>query len=186
MGIKWENIMENEKEQFRKMTEADKFRYFLILQFGSPYGWGNETPERSDCSGAVCMALYAATGLFIRTTADDLLKRVFTRNNPKLTDIRAVFYVTKKAKKHGERNAPAGTAVHVAGFVDDGVILNSQSPCARLRRVGDVSDWYFINGHEIFIRGLDRNALDYIAREGKTRYGIDENFGKYFDLSTTR
>jgi hypothetical protein len=51
------------------MSEQDKFIYFLLLQFGSPYGWGKENPESSDCSGAVCLALYAATGLLIRTTA---------------------------------------------------------------------------------------------------------------------
>ena len=78
MNIKWEELMKNEKSQFEKMNEHDKFVYFLLLQFGSPYGWGSENPITSDCSGAVCMALYAATGLLIRTTADDLLKRIFT------------------------------------------------------------------------------------------------------------
>jgi murein DD-endopeptidase len=42
MGIKWDKIFENEKKQFEKMTEQDKFIYFLLLQFGSPYGWGQE------------------------------------------------------------------------------------------------------------------------------------------------
>ena len=135
MRIKWGNLMENEKKQFEKMNETEKFVYFLLLQFGSPYGWGNENPEKSDCSGAVCMALFAATGFLIRTTADDLFKRVFTKTNPGRGDIQAVFYVTKKNQKHGDRTVAAGTATHIAGFVDEGVILNSQEPHARVRRI---------------------------------------------------
>jgi murein DD-endopeptidase len=135
MGIKWDRIIENEKKQFENMSEADKFIYFLLFQFGSPYGWGKENPESSDCSGAVCLALYAATGLLIRTTADDLYRRVFTKVNPKPSDIRAVFYLTKKDKKHGDGYAVSGTATHVAGILEDGIILNSQEPYAKVRRL---------------------------------------------------
>jgi len=182
MMIKWNNLMENEKKQFEKMNEHDKFVYFLLLQFGSPYGWGKENPISSDCSGAVCMALFAATGLLIRTTADDLLKRVFTKVNPRGGDIRAVFYVTKKDKKHVDRYVSAGTATHIAGFVDDGVILNSQEPYARIRRVADVSTWYQANEHEVLVRGLDREALARLAREGKTVYDLDKEFHHFFDV----
>ena len=182
MKIKWENLMVNERKQFERMVEADKFIYFLLLQFGSPYGWGNENPEKSDCSGAVCMALFAATGLLIRTTADDLFKRVFTRSNPRQGDIRVVIYVTRKNTKHGDRTVPAGTATHIAGFVDDGVVLNSQQPYARVRRVNEVSDWYQRNGYDIYIRGLDRVALAKLAREGQAISGLDNEFGHYFSV----
>jgi len=180
--IKWNNLMENEKKQFEKMTEHDKFVYFLLLQFGSPYWWGAENPERSDCSGAVCMALFAATGLLIRTTADDLYKRVFTEVNPRANTIRAVFYITKKNQKHGDRMVAAGTATHIAGFVEDGVILNSQEPYAKVRRITDVSNWYQNNGYEVAVRGLNREALARLAGEGKTVYGLDVEFNRYFDL----
>ena len=153
MGIKWDKIMETEKRRFEGMSELNRFIYFLMLQFGSPYAWGKENPEGSDCSGAVCMALYAATGLLIRTTADGLLKQAFTKVNPRPSDIRAVFYITKKDKRHGQGTAPAGTAVHVAGVLEDGIILNSQEPYAQLRRIADVSDWF-----------------------------LDAEFGRYFDL----
>jgi murein DD-endopeptidase len=182
MGIKWDKIFENEKQQFEKMTEQDRFIYFLLLQFGSPYSWGKENPEGSDCSGAVCLALYAATGLLIRTTAADLYRRVFTKVNPRATDIRVVFYLTKKDKKHGNRAAAPGTAVHVAGILEDGVILNSQEPYAKVRRITDVSDWFQRNGHEVAVRGLDREALAKLAAEGKTRYGLDNEFSQYFDM----
>jgi murein DD-endopeptidase len=182
MGIKWNNLMENERRQFEKMSETDKFIYFLLLQFGSPYGWGKENPESSDCSGAVCLALFAATGLLIRTTADDLYKRVFTKVNPRSADMRAVFYITKNDKKHGDGYAASGTATHVAGILEDGVILNSQEPYAKVRRITDVSDWFQKSGHEVAVRGLDRAALERLARDGKTRYGLDSELAKYFDI----
>ena len=181
MKIRWDALMSNEKKQFENMTETNRFIYFLLIQFGSPYGWGEESPEASDCSGAVCMALYAATGLLIRTTADDLYKRVFTRINPQKGDIRAVFYLTKKNQKHGDRMVAAGTATHVAGIVDDGVILNSQEPFARVRRINEVSDSYQRNGYEVAIRGLNREALARLSGEGKTVYGLDAEFRRYFE-----
>ena len=181
MKIRWDALMSNEKRQFENMTETNRFIYFLLIQFGSPYGWGEESPEASDCSGAVCMALYAATGLLIRTTADDLYKRVFTRINPQKGDIRAVFYLTKKNQKHGDRMVAAGTATHVAGIVDDGVILNSQEPFARVRRINEVSDSYQRNGYEVAIRGLNREALARLSGEGKTVYGLDAEFRRYFE-----
>jgi murein DD-endopeptidase len=181
MAIKWDVIFENEKQQFEKMTEQDKFIYFLLLQFGSPYSWGKENPEGSDCSGAVCLALYAATGLLIRTTADDLYRRVFTKVNPRATDIRAVFYLTKKDKKHGDGYAASGMATHIAGILEDGIILNSQEPYAKVRRITDVSDWFQRNGHEVAVRGLDREALEKLAAEGKTRYGLDPEWRNYFE-----
>jgi murein DD-endopeptidase len=171
MIIKWEALMQNEKRQFENMGELEKFIYFLLFQYGSPYGWGKENPEASDCSGAVCLALYAATGLLIRTTADDLYRRVFTKVNPRSTDIRAVFYLTK------------GTATHIAGMVDDGVILNSQEPCAKVRRVSDVSDYFQKRGYEVAVRGLNREALAKLAGEGKAKYELDPELSKYFEVT---
>jgi murein DD-endopeptidase len=182
MGIKWDAVMEIEKRQFEQMSELDRFIYFLLLQFGSPYAWGKENPEGSDCSGAICLALYAATGLLIRTNADGLLKQVFTKINPRPTEIRAVFYITKKDKKHGNGYAASGTATHVAGILEDGIILNSQEPYAKLRRITDVSDWFQKSGHEVVVRGLERPALERLAEKGKTRYGLDAEFVRYFDI----
>jgi murein DD-endopeptidase len=92
------------------------------------------------------------------------------------------FYlpVTKKTKKHGDRTVAAGTATHVAGILDDGVILNSQEPHAKVRRINEVSDWYQKHGHEVYIRGLDREALAKLAKEGKTLYDLDKEFHDYF------
>ena len=182
MLINWNELMENEKRQFEKMSEHDKFVYFLLLQFGSPYGWGAENPVKSDCSGAVCMALFAATGLLIRTTADDLFKRAFTKVNPRKDDIRAIFYVTRKDKKHGDRRVAAGTAVHIAGILEDGIILNSQEPFAKVRNITEVSSWFQQQGHDVLVRGLDRIALEHLAKEGKTVYGLDADFKRFFNV----
>jgi murein DD-endopeptidase len=182
MRINWIALSEFEKSKFEKMNEVDRFIYFLGKQYGSPYGWGNENPEKSDCSGAVCMALFAATGLLIRTTADDLLRRVFTGVNPRPNEIKAVFYTAKKGMKHGDRTVFAGEATHVAGILADGIILNSEEPFAKIRRITDVSDWYQRNGHEVLIRGLNREALARLAAEKKTVYDLDSEFRKYFDF----
>src|SRR5215470_17110179 len=114
MRIKWDKLAVVSQAKFESMKEPEKFVYFLMKLYGSPYGWGKENPESSDCSGAICMALFAATGFLIRTTADDLYRRVFTKMNPRPTDIRAVFFITKKSQKHGDRMVAAGTATHMA------------------------------------------------------------------------
>jgi murein DD-endopeptidase len=181
MGIKCNAISAQEKRKFEKMKESERFIYFLLKQFGSSYGWGKENPVSSDCSGAVCMALYAATGLLIRTTPDDLYRRFFTVINPMADQIKAIFCITKKNTQHGDRNVSAGTATHIAGFVDDGVILNSQEPYARVRRTTDVSDWYQRNGYEIAVRGLDRQALERMAKEGNAAHDLDPEFWNYFE-----
>jgi murein DD-endopeptidase len=93
-----------------------------------------------------------------------------------------VFYLTNKGKKHGDGYIVSGTATHVAGILEDGVILNSQEPYAKVRRITDVSDWFQRNGHEAAVRGLDREALAKLAAEGKTRYGMDAEFSRYFEL----
>ena len=167
MAITWEKIMETERRQFEAMSEADRFIYFLLLQFKSPYRWGEENPEGSDCSGAVCMALYAATGLLVRMTADDLYRRVFQVVKPTGKLIRAAFFVER------------GKVVHTAGLLDDKVALNSQEGGARVRPLEDVSAWFWNRGVSTAIRGLDRAALERLSREGAS-YGIDEAFGKYF------
>jgi murein DD-endopeptidase len=182
MGIKWNVLSEQEKRKFENMGEPERFIYFLLKQFGSPYGWGKENPETIDCSGAVCMALFAATGLLIRTTADDLYKRIFTVINPKPNSIRAVFYITKKDQRHGDRMVAAGTATHIAGILEDGIIFNSQEPYAKVRKIMDVSDWYQRNGYEVAVRGLNREVLERLSKDGKTVYDLDPEFYRYFDM----
>jgi murein DD-endopeptidase len=93
-----------------------------------------------------------------------------------------VFYITKKDGRHGDRMVAAGTATHVAGFLYDGIILNSQEPFARVRRISDVSDWYQRNGFDVAVRGLNREELERLAKEGKTVYDLDPEFHRYFEV----
>jgi murein DD-endopeptidase len=172
MRIKWDGIFQHERRQFEGMSEQDRFVYFLLLQFGSPYGWGKENPESSDCSGAVCLALYAATGLLVRTTADDLYRRVFTKTNPRPGDIRAAFFI----------DGGTGKAGHVAGLAGDEVVLNSQEGGARLWSLEGLSQWFWKRGASTAVRGMDRAALEGIAAEGKTWHGLDAEFALYFEL----
>jgi murein DD-endopeptidase len=88
---------------------------------------------------------------------------MFTKINHRPSDIRAMFYLTKKNKRHGDRSVIAGTAVHVVGILEDGIILNSHEPYAKVRRIADVSEWFPRNGHEAVVRRLDRKALANLA-----------------------
>jgi murein DD-endopeptidase len=180
MRIRWDEVFRNEEKQFEKMTAAERFGYFLLLQYRAPYLWGRENPEGSDCSGSVCLALYAATGFLIRVSADELLRRVFTVKTAGAGDIRAAFFVTGKDRPHGDGTAKAGTAVHVAGLVDAGVILNSQESGARVRTLADISAWFGGQGCGTEIRGFDKAALAGLAAAG-ARYGLDAEFARYFE-----
>jgi murein DD-endopeptidase len=166
MKLNWKAVFENEKKEFDQMSEAKKFAYFLMLQYNAPYGWGKENPESSDCSGAVCLALAAATGKFIRVTADDLLKKVFTVKYPPPGTIRAAFFIDRKLDR----------AVHCAGFVDEGIVLNSQEGGARLRDFDSISAWFFNRDQPCKVRGLDKAALEKLAG---IKYGLDRELEKY-------
>jgi murein DD-endopeptidase len=172
MGVKWDAVFKLERRQFEKMSEVERFVFFLLLQYGSPYRWGEENPEGSDCSGAVCMALCAATGLLVRTTAEDLYRRVFRVVKPTGKMIRAAFFVEGKS----------GKVIHTAGLLGDGVVLNSQEGGARVRSLEDISAWFWNRGVSTAVRGLDRGALARMTGEGKARYDLDGVFGNYFDV----
>jgi murein DD-endopeptidase len=178
MKIRWENVWELERKQFEGMGEAEKFVYWLLLQYRSPYCRGKETPEGSDCSGAICMALFAATGLLVRTTADDLYKRVFNIRGAK-SGIRAAFFITEDDRKRDGVLIKKGTAVHVAGLLDEGVVLNSASPGARVRALSDIKEWFAGDWCRCEVRGLDRAALERLIRENM-REGIDSELWAYF------
>jgi murein DD-endopeptidase len=174
MIIQWDKIFKTEQAQFEKMTVQQKFQYFLLLQFGSPYGWGKENPVESDCSGAVCLALYAATGFLVRTTADDLYQRYFTIHDPPEKMIRAAFWITQKEQRHVDRTVPAGTATHIAGVVGRGAVLSSEEPYAVVSTVPLVP----AGGRIVTTCGLN---LEYLAsHSGRDVYDLDSAFRDYF------
>jgi murein DD-endopeptidase len=171
MRIKWNAVMANEQREFEAMSEAEKFVYFMLLQYRSPYGWGNETLEKSDCSGAVCLALYAATGLLVRVTADDLSRKVFTAPVLSKSDrnIAAAFWYDA-----------GGRAVHVCACLGGGAVLNSEEGGARVKSLDAVNAWFKKRGYRMEVKALDRGRLERLAGEGAV-FGLDDGFWKDFE-----
>ena len=76
--------------------------------YESPYVWGGQSPEGSDCSGSVCMALSLATGQSVRVTAAELYRKFFTEDVKEFSGenyLYAAFFLDENGK-----------AVHVAGW----------------------------------------------------------------------
>ncbi|MCR4940689.1 MAG: peptidoglycan endopeptidase [Treponemataceae bacterium] len=180
MLLEWNILMETEKKQCGKMSEADKFRYFLMLQYRSPYGWGKENPMTADCSGSVCLALMMATGLKVRTTADGLLRKFFTVRSPGKDALTAAFFIARSDRRHGDRVARKGEAVHVAGLLGEGVVFNCVEPCAEIRTLESLRLEYGFRGCDVIIRGLDREALEKASKEGNELFGLDDELKDYF------
>jgi murein DD-endopeptidase len=161
------------------MTPEERFAFWLLRLYKTPYTWGGESFDGADCSGAVCLALYAATGFLIRTTADDLYKRVFNVAGA-TTGIRAAFFIAEGDRTKDGVLIRKGTAVHCAGLLDSGVVLNSSFPKARVRRLDDVKAWFEKDWCRYEVRGLGMAALEKLSRDG-TRYGVDEDVWKFFE-----
>jgi murein DD-endopeptidase len=181
--IDWHALMAEERRQFERMNAADRYRYILTLLAGVPYGWGKENPEEADCSGSVQFALMAAYGFKIRVTADELLRRVFTVRTPPKESARAVFFVTSCATVHGGRVVSKGTAVHVAGFVGERVVLNASPPEARLEPLQDVMKRYGARGLSCEIRGLNRDRARRISERGEDCWGMDKELAPYLVMA---
>ena len=182
MRINWKKLFEVEKEQFSRMCERDKYVYFLLLQFRTPYLWGKELPTGADCSGAVCLALAAATGKVIRTTANELYKKFFTKRNPGVNDIQAVFFISQHDRKHGERVLRAGEVGHVAGVIAEGAVMNMSAPLSDIRLMVSIRNSYSLIGYDMVIRGLDRQALEESAEAGEDLFGLDAEFADYIEM----
>ncbi len=186
MLLHWQALMENEKEQCKKMSTREKFVYFLLLQYRSPYGWGKENPVTADCSGSVCLALMMATGLSIRTTADGLLKNFFKLKKTQNDTIQAAFFIARNDRKHGERKARKGDAVHVAGIIGDNVIFNAVEPNTELRTLESVTLEYNFKGCDTIIRSLDMAALKTAHRDGTDLFGLDDELTHFMSIEERR
>ena len=180
MKIRWEKIFKVEQRQFDAMSVQERFVYFLLLQYRSPYLWGKEIPTGADCSGSVCLALAAATGKVVRTTANELFKKFFTKHNPDVDDIQAVFFIARYDRPHGDRILRSGEVGHVAGVISEGVVMNVVEPKADIRMIHSLRNSYVIQGFDIAIRGLDSQAFENAADTGSDLFGLDTEFAEYF------
>ncbi|MBQ7753876.1 MAG: C40 family peptidase [Treponema sp.] len=89
----------------------------LLAEFnGTPYVWGDESTESSDCSGTVCASLNALYKKNVRVTADSLYRNYFTSPAEDYDGIQAAFFLNKEGK-----------AVHVAGYMGRGLFMNESS-----------------------------------------------------------
>ena len=94
-------------------SRTEMFHALLAEFNGTPYVWGGEDTEGSDCSGSVCASLNAIYGKNIRVTADSLFKNYFTKEPDGYKGIQAAFFLD------GE-----GKAVHVTGYMGHGLFMN--------------------------------------------------------------
>ncbi len=179
--IRWDALFEVERKQFDSLTVREKYIYFLLLQYRSPYLWGKELPSSADCSGAVCLAIAAATGNVVRTTAEGLYRKFFTLRNPEPDDIQAVFFITTYDREHGDRIARKGEVVHVAGLISDGVVMNVVEPKADIRLVSSLRHSYSLMGCELVIRGLDLKALSNAEEAGTDLFGLDAEYARFIE-----
>ena len=178
--LQWQAIMEAEKEKCSSLTVKDKFAYFLLLQYRNPYGWGRENLVTADCSGSVCLALMLATGCMVRTTANGLLEKFFTKKKPTSQDIQCAFFVCRNDRKHGDRIAKRGQAVHVVGSVGNGVVFNSVMPVAELRTLEGLKREYDVGGCDCVVRGLNMEALEEAHKNCTDLFGLDDEVERYF------
>jgi murein DD-endopeptidase len=98
---------------------------------------------------------------------------VFTKTNPRATDIRAAFFI----------DGSAGKAGHVAGLAGDGVVVNSQEGGARVWSLEGLSRWFWDRGASTAVRGLDRGALERLAGDRKNRSDLDPEFSRYMEVT---
>jgi murein DD-endopeptidase len=182
--INWKRIFEVEREQFKGMSEQERYVFFLLLQYRSPYLWGKELPTGADCSGSVCLALAAATGKIVRTTANELYRKFFTIRNPDVKDIQAVFFIAQHDRPHGARVLRAGEVGHVCGVISEGVVMNVVEPKADIRMIVSLRNSYSLRGYEMAIRGLDRKAFAEAGEAGTDLFGLDAEFAEYMAVET--
>ncbi len=174
MNVDWMEYGLTEEKKVKTLGRAGQFRKFALDLLEAPYVWGGENMLGTDCSGSICFPLLCM-GYRIRSTADDLLKNVFTHyvsNELDLDKIMAVFYVTRKQRNHGDRKVKKGTAIHVTPVVGKYVVLNAGNPVI-LSTAKQIRLWYEKRDCEAVWREINMEAVTYHSEEGDMLYGVD-------------
>ena len=180
-ALNWHKLAETGKKRFEQSDEKERWEAALLSFVGTPYRWGSEVPEGADCSGAVCFALAAATGLARRMTAESLYRTVFTVQGPAIRGISALFFISRKEKHEGGIIKPAGGIHHVAGIVAEGIAVNMSEPEGRLREISDLKRVYDRIGYDMVARGLSRQAWERFAYPVQFAKEFDPEFYPYFE-----
>ncbi len=174
--VNWGKLAAVMGEKCDRLAAPAQFRLFAALLLDTPYVWGEENPEGTDCSGTLAFPLLMM-GYNVRLTADGFLRQVYREPAANLSDlgqIAAVFYVARTRRKHGARVVEAGTAVHVTPVMGQGVVLNAQGGrLARLQPASVVESQYAERGCDAIRRRLDMSALMELHRGGRSAWGVD-------------
>ena len=172
-------MLEAEKELTSRLTENERFMYYLGRMQFLKYESGKENLMRSDCSGSVCLALLLATGCSIRVTADALYRKYFTVRNPDRNSIRCAFFITNYDRKLGSRLYKENEVAHCAGLAGEDVVLNCVEPRSVLRSLSDLRPVYYGMDYRIEVRGLNKKTLLEANEDSRDLFGPDAEFLEY-------
>ena len=190
-GIKVKAIRTVHEKQLKakrgQLDEAGKFRAYALDIVGGEYAWGKETLFGADCSGTVCLPLMLL-GYAIRTTADDLYRKVFTeevgeKEKKDPSKIMAVFYLTNTPAVMKERQLPEGYARHVTPVVGEWVVIDANYRKGRVvLRSSRAVNIYFrkrVNCRAVW-RGFNREKAKEISDARSEFHDIDEELTGVF------
>jgi len=164
-AVNWPALSEILKDRYENVlvTNARKFRFWASLMMEADYQLGKENLLATDCSGTVCLPLYAM-GYNIRITAQELFDTVFKQR---------VSYVTMKNVHALFFQKSDGRITHVAPFVGPDVCLNAGDPVS-LRTSSYLIQWFEGHEHaEALCRELDWDVAEDMSRTGQHAWDID-------------
>jgi hypothetical protein len=128
-------------------------------------------------------------GYQIRTTADTLFRKVFTRPVPNgyelsLDRIMAVFYITEREEIRRGQTLPRGTARHVTPAVGVYTVLHADAAYNRiyLTTAARVRETYEGIHCRAEWRELDPQAAEALSKTGEELWGVDDDFGRLLEL----
>ncbi|WP_027727882.1 hypothetical protein [Treponema sp. C6A8] len=137
----------------RTVNEKEtRFIDALLTYEGCKYKLGKSDRFESDCSGSVCGALSYAYNCNIRVTANELLKKYFTKAySPFTGGIHAAFFLNK-----------SGKAVHIAGGLYGKLFMNVSSieveKRGHVRNLVELSAMY--PDYKLVLRSLNKGVLE--------------------------
>ncbi len=159
------------RKKFDKRSEDEQFLDLALLFYQGQYTWGKENLEKVDCSGLISGVL-ALMGYPIRTTADDFMKRFFTKKTSytyRPNVVKAVFFVSKDNYQTPSGEKQAGNARHVGILIGEGIIFHAVSPLVCFERLKAVQERY--DSSDMVIKEIDWDAIK--ADEGKYAYDVE-------------
>lgn len=162
--IDWLEFARLHRDKYYRISGSpEEFRFWAKLLIDAPYIWGSENLLGTDCSGTVCFPLLQM-GYNIRTTADALMRKVFTievKDHEEYNSIMVVFYVKD------------GKAIHVTPVVGRYVVLDATPEGIRLNTAVHVRTTFEATGHQAVWRRLNSGEAAEISDSQEESWDID-------------